>query len=112
MSPKYVQSETKPAGPTSTSLAIVDVRDTRLIAIYVKNTDAVQTLSVTVRRRATLADDFSEGQVFDEFTDIPPLTPRVVDFDCGVNTEVEVVGIASGAGLDATITIKPDGGRR
>ena len=90
----------------------MDTRDTRLVAIYVKNTDATQTLDVTVRRRATLADDFAEGQVFDEFTAIPPLTPRVVDFDCGVNTEVEVVGVASGAGLDAELTIKPDGGRR
>lgn len=111
-SPKYIQSAPVTVNPTSTSLGIVDVRDARLVAIYVKNLDAVQTLDVTVRRRAALGDDFSDSQVFEELTAIPPLTPKTIDFDCGVQAEIEVVGIASGGGLNATLTVKPDYGRR
>lgn len=97
---------------TSTSLAVIDVRDTRLVAVAIKNQDVTQTLSVTLRRRCHPADDFAEGNIFEELTDIPPGTQRAVDVDVGVQWDLEVVGIASGAGLTATLTVKPDRGRR
>lgn len=93
-------------------MGIVDVGDTARVAVSVKNLDAVQTLNVTLRRRPAVQDDFSDAPVFDELTGIPALTTRAVDFDTGVHKELEVVGVASGAGLNATLTVKPDGGRR
>jgi hypothetical protein len=112
MSPTALR-ETVPILPTSTVMATVDVRDSRLVAVSVKNLDVgVQTLTVTIGRRCSLADDFSPAQTFEDFTDIPAGAQRTVDFDCGVNLELEVRGIASGLGLNAIITVKPDGGRR
>lgn len=98
--------------PTSTSLAIVSIANTRLMAISVKNLDAAQSLTVTLRRRAHPSDDFADAAAFQEFDAIPPLTARSVDVDCGTHFELEVVGVASGAGLQATLACKPDMGRR
>ena len=102
----------RPVNPTSTSMVIIDVRDTRLVAIGVKNLDAVQTLTCTIRRRAHQSDDMADGQFFPELDAIPPLTQRAVDVDVGVNMDIELVGIASGGGLQATVTVKSDWGRR
>jgi hypothetical protein len=98
--------------PTPDVIATVDVRDTRIVSIYVKNLDGAQTLSVTIQTRGTLDADFSERLVFDELTAIPAGKARTIDFDCGTQSELQLTGIASGAGLLADVTIKPDGGRR
>lgn len=110
-SPPYFRDRVA-VGPTSTSLAIVLIANTRLMAVSVKNLDATQTLTVTLRRRAHPEDDFCDAAAFEELVSIPPLTPRTVDVDCGTHYELEVLGIASGAGLDADLACKPDMGRR
>ncbi len=112
MSPKFIRTPSVPVLATSTSMAIVDVRDTRLVAVSVKNLDAAQTLNVTLRQRAHPDDDMTDAPVFDELTTIPALTARCITFDVGVMGELEVVGVASGAGLNASVGVKPDGGRR
>jgi hypothetical protein len=99
-------------GVTTTSLVTVDVRDARIVCVAVKNLDASQTLTVTLRARCHASDDFAERAVLRDLTDIPPSTQVCVDVDVGVLTELEVLGVASGAGLDAVVTIKPDNGRR
>ena len=112
MSEKYLAQLPVAVGPTSTSMGIIDSRDTRWVAIQAKNLDATQTLTCTVRRRARLADDFAPSVAFDEFFAIPALASRVVDFDSGLSAEVEVLGVASGGGLNSLLTMKPDHGRR
>lgn len=111
-SPTYLFTRGKQVDPTPTVIGTVDVRDTRLAVIYVKNLDALQTISVTIQRRAYLADDFTEAQVFEEFTSIPPLTARCVDFDCAVHRELQVTAISSGVGCLADLSVNPDWGRR
>lgn len=101
-----------PAGPTSTSLAIIDVRNTRFVACAAKNLDATQTVTVSLRRRASNLDDFADAQFYVELADIPPLTQRQVDVDVGSNFELEALGVASGAGATVMLTLKPDFGRR
>jgi len=108
---KAFNSAPLPVLSTSTSMAIVDVSTTRRVAVSVKNLDATQTLSVTLRQRAFAADDMAPAPVFDELTAIPALTPRIITFDVGAMNELEVVGVASGAGLNASLSVIPDGGR-
>ena len=104
--------ETVSVGPTSTVMATVDIRDTRTCAVAVKNTDASQTLDVTLRRRCDSRDDFAPTNTPLELEAILPGEQRACDIDVGVHVELEVLGVASGAGLDAVITVKPDYGRR
>ena len=101
-----------PVGTVTTSLAVVDVRDTRMVAVSFKNTDGTQTCTLTVRRRAHPADDMDDGIVFPEFENIAPGRTKQVDVDVGVSMDLEVVGIASGGGFTGNLTIKPDMGRR
>jgi hypothetical protein len=97
--------------PTSTSMAVVDVRDWSTLAIGVKNLDETQTLSVWIRRRADALDDFTNAQQPPEFVDIQPLEQACVDVNVGSQVQLEVVGVASGAGLSAVLTIRASLGR-
>ena len=91
-------------------MVVVDIRDARVVAVAVKNLDAVQTLSCALRRRAHLDDDFALSSLPD-LVEVLPLEQKSVDVDCGTNVELELVGTASGAGLTAQVTVKNDGGR-
>lgn len=88
--------------PTSTPLATFDVTQTGTLTVQVENTDAAQTLACTVQRRATLTSDFVDTTVPD-LASIAPLASACVDLDCAANTDIRIVGVASGAGLDATV---------
>lgn len=110
--PTWVQDPAVPVDPTPTVVATVDVRDTRLLAIYVKNLDGAQTCDVTIQTRGARSSDFAERAVFDELTAIPAGAARTIDFDCGTQVELQLTAVASGAGLDLDVSIKPDGGRR
>jgi hypothetical protein len=104
-------------GPVSvntvtTSLAVIDVSDTRMVAIAFTNTDGTQTALLTVRRRAHPQDPFDDGIVFPEFENVAPGSTKQVDVDMGVSRGLEVLGKASGAGFTGNLTIKPDVGRR
>lgn len=112
MSPPYFR-DTVSVGITSTSLAVVNIANTRLMAVSVYNPDATHSVSVTLRRRAHVDDQFSEGAVLEELITVPPLTPKSADVDCGTHYELEVVGVAlSGPGHDIFLACKPDMGRR
>ena len=111
-SPTYLVANAVAVDPTPDVIATVDVRDTRLVSIYVKNLDGAQTCDVTIQTRGSLAADFAERNVFDELTAIPAGVARTIDYDCGTQVELQLTAIASGAGLNVDVTIKPDGGRR
>jgi hypothetical protein len=96
------------AGPTTTSLGIIDVRETRLASVSVKNLDATQTVTVSLRRRAHLGDDFADAQYYPELEAIAPGVQKQVDVDVGVNMELEALGVASGAGASVMLTMRSD----
>jgi len=88
--------------PTATTLATFDVGTTATLTVQVANLDAVQTLACTVQRRATLTSAFVDSTIGD-LADVQPLGSACVDLDCGANAEIRIVGVASGAGLTATV---------
>lgn len=87
---------------TATPMATFDTSSTQILTVQVTNTDAVQTLDCTVQRRASLLEDFADTTMPD-LMGIAALGTAAVDLDCGGNVEFRISGIASGAGLDATI---------
>lgn len=95
--------------PTSTSLAILDVRATRTVSLAVKHSAAGQTLTVWTRLRLSPLDDFADGAQREELLDIPTDTPRLVVLEVSdAAYELEVMGRASGGGLTCNLTVEPD----
>ena len=103
----YTTRQTVDVGPTSTSMATVDVRDNVTVCVAVTNHDEAQTLAVTLRARCHPSDGFAVRASFKEFESIAPGEPVCVDVHVGTLTELEVVGVASGAGVSATVTVRP-----
>lgn len=102
-SPKAIDPPvTVSVAPVTTTLATFDTSTTAALTVQVANLDGAQTLSCTVQRRATLLSAFVDTTLGD-LAAIGPNSSACVDLDCGANVEVRVVGIASGAGLSATI---------
>lgn len=97
---------------TTTSLVVLDVRETKLVAVTLKNPDGLQSLSVTFNTRAHPLDDLAPRSVFEEMTAIPPGQSRTVDVSVGGAVDLEVLAIASGVGVtQATLSVMP-GDRR
>ncbi len=88
--------------PTPTTLATFDVGTTATLTVQVSNLDATQTLSCTVQRRAVTSAAFVDTTLGD-LASIGPNSSAAVDLDCGANSDIRIVGTASGAGLTATI---------
>lgn len=98
--------------PTPTVLASFDVATTATLTVQVENTDASQTLSCDIQRRAITSAPFvSTGSFL--LQDIQPLASACVDVDVAGASDVRIVGTASGAGLTANICgrDKPRGNR-
>jgi hypothetical protein len=88
-------------------MLVVDVRDCVTACVAVKNHDAEQTLAVSLRARCHESDDFAARAAFKEFEAISPGEQVCVDVHVGTLTELEVLGVASGAGVSATVTVRP-----
>ena len=93
--------------PTATTMATVDVKKTKTLGVHVKNTDGSQTLTCTVQRRPHPGVDFVDSQLPD-LSLIAAGASAAVDVDCGASYEVRVIGTASGAGLNAIITVRDE----
>jgi hypothetical protein len=93
--------------PTATTMATVDVSKASTICVHVKNNDGAQTLDCTVWRRAHPLNDFVASTLSD-LAGIAAGASAGVDVDCGADYEVQVTGVASGAGLTATITVRDE----
>lgn len=88
--------------PTPTVLAAFDTGTTATLTVQVENTDATQTLSCDIQRRAITSAPFvSTGSFL--LQDIQPLASACVDIDVAGNSDFRIVGTASGAGLTANI---------
>jgi hypothetical protein len=95
------------------SLVVLDVRKTSLVTVSFKNPDASQSVSVTFNSRCHALDDLAPRAVFEDMTDIPPLQTRSVDVPVGNAIDLEVLAVASGAGVaDAVLTVVPGDWRR
>lgn len=90
---------------TSTSLVVVDVRDLRSVAVTFKNTDVSQTVDLYIWTKSHKLDDLAPRQQPPEFAAIPPGETRTRDVELGTEVELEVVGVASGAGCDGSLSI-------
>lgn len=103
MSPKAIDPPVSVSvAPVTTTLATFDTATTATLTVQVANLDGSQTLACTVQRRATLSSAFVDTLLGD-LASIGPGASACVDLDCGANAEIRVVGVASGAGLTATI---------
>lgn len=89
--------------PTSTVLATFDVSTTAVLTVQVGNGDASQALVCTVQRRAVQGAAFVDSSIPD-LSSIAASSAACVDIDCAANVEIRVIGVASGAGLTATIS--------
>lgn len=101
--PNLVSRVTRPVLPTETVITTVNVHTFGLLSLQVKNTDETQTLDCVVKSRCTKDDDFAESELTD-LQGIQPGETRKVDIDVRVTYEIELVGTASGAGLDCTVS--------
>ena len=95
--------------PTKTTLATIDVSKSSTVCIHVSNGDATQLLDCTVWRRPHPDVVFVESAV-EGLVGIRPLSAQAVDVDCGADFELRVTGVASGAGLDAVVTVRDESG--
>ena len=111
MAAAFLKPTVVPVDPTPTEVLRIDVRDTRLLAITVKNLDVSQVVTCTVERRAFLESDFVPTTLGD-LSDIQPGLAGTVDVDSGAHMEVRVMATASGLGCDVEVSARNDGGRR
>ena len=100
-----VPSATVAVAPTGTVLATWRASAINtVVTVQVTNTDAVQTLDCVLRRRVS-ADFEMAVSTLPDLRDIPALGTAAVDIETGAAYEVEVLGTASGAGLDALVMV-------
>lgn len=88
--------------PTATVLLTLDTSATQTLTMQVTNLDALQTLACTVQRKAIGGMDWADTPLI-ALESIAPLATAIADLDCGGSLEVRITGIASGAGLDASV---------
>lgn len=105
--PRSIPPTTVAVAPTGTTLGTVDVTKSKTVTIQVKNTDGSQTLACVVLRRAHPSLALVDSTLPD-LASIAAGAEAAVDVDCGANYEIAVYGTASGAGLDATITVRDE----
>jgi hypothetical protein len=102
----YLQTQVSVA-PTTTTMVTLDVRDTDMAAVAVKNLDGSQTLSVTVSSRIHPALDWAPSTLAD-LSSIPAGATRSVQVDTRRLDALLLEGVASGAGLTAEVTARAD----
>lgn len=100
-----------PIGPTPTDITLLDVRDTRFLAVSVTNLDGVQTVDGTVLSAVWAGDDLGPTSISD-LAAIAPGETRPVTLDCDTRSSIQLRFTASGAGCNIRVSAKPDGGRR
>lgn len=93
--------------PTETTMATIDVSKSATVCIHVTNSDGAQTLDCTVYRRPHPDVPFVASTLAD-LASIAAGASAAVDVDCGADYELRVTGVASGAGLSATITVRDE----
>jgi hypothetical protein len=101
--PNVIKREPQHALPTETVLGEYRVGDWSLISLQVTNTDETQTLACRIDSRLTVDDDYAPSTLPD-LAEIPPLATRKVDIDCRGVLDIQLVGAASGIGLDCFVS--------
>lgn len=98
--------------PTATVISTVDTSRTKLLSVSVTNLDLTQTLACVVQRRSwpssisAVPEEWNTSSLPD-LSEILPGTTQGVDIDVAANSEIRLVGTASGAGLDAIVSCRP-----
>lgn len=107
--PRALAATSISVAPVETSMGTLDTINTDWLTVQIYNASSSQALDCRLRLSArqdttaqTLPTAISE---FLGLTNIQPLESRCVDIQvCGVRV-IEVIGIASGVGLTATIAV-------
>jgi hypothetical protein len=93
----------KAVAPTPTLLATIHVEEYALLCMQFENLDATQTLDVTIKVRSSRTGNYAPNS-FSELLGIAALTPAAVPIDVKGFVDIQFWGVASGAGLNCTIS--------
>lgn len=107
----YLKDEPFAVAPTPTDITLLDVRDTRLLAVSVTNLDVSQTVDGSVLSAVWKGGTLGLTTLAD-LQAIAPGETRPVTLDCDTRSEIQLRFVASGAGCNIRVSAKPDGGRR
>lgn len=111
MLPRALQPTSVAVAPVATTMATIDVLQTKILSVSVRNLDVSQTLDVTILRQVWGNDSEAAVSGFAPSTlgdllGIGPGQIAAVDIDVGSNSALRFSGVASGAGLTAVISAR------